>query len=306
VSKPLALSIFSKFTRNDPPQIMPNTYPPGFDVNLAKTTLAPLITEAYAQMTAATTLPTPAGWAPPAGYDVILKQFTAKEPGGGGLFKGLEDDIHHPSDIVGNLEHGIGLLAPAQLPFGFILKKGNDIFVVIRGTITQVEWLDDADATPVPFEPGWGSTTKGFKTVYLDLIDQVVAALKATPFDPGTNLYVTGHSLGASVAHLVAARLSVELTVKPVSYTFCGPRTGDPAFAAAHLQAGLITWRIFNTEDVVPTLPMAAVELGAGKANLISKIFGSGYEHIGHPIAVTTWHADLGGNHDVTNVSGAL
>jgi hypothetical protein len=98
--------------------------------------------------------------------------------------------------------------------------------------------------------------------------------------------------------------------VQPISYTFCGPRAGDSAFAAAFVTAALTTWRMFNTEDIVPTVPPAAVELTTPNMGMQGFTLASqgliqfvhlspiGYQHIGYPIGAT-FHADtIADNHN--------
>jgi len=45
------------------------------------------------------------------------------------------------------------LLPKSAVPFGFVATAGNDTYVVIRGTQTPLEWLDDATVGLVPFFP---------------------------------------------------------------------------------------------------------------------------------------------------------
>jgi len=88
------------------------------------------------------------------------------------------------------------------VPFVFVATKGTDAYVVIRGTLTPLEWLEDATILPVPFAPNWGNTTQGFKGIYNQLsptINQAIQTLKGA--DAFSFLYVTGHSLGGALAH---------------------------------------------------------------------------------------------------------
>jgi triacylglycerol lipase len=270
---------------------MKYTYPAAFDRTRAQELVA-LIDQAYAQLNQG------AAWQPPAGY-TILATLSSKE-----YWK-------IPGPITGLLQH---LLTP--VPFGFVAQKSatGEVYVVIRGTITPLEWFDDFTAQPVAFTPGgtpWGKTTQGFNTIYSDLGPQIAQAISALPaVAPLPPIYVTGHSLGAALAHLAAAGIAAEFTAQPVSYTFCGPRAGDPGFAQAFITAGLTTWRMYNTEDIVPTVPPAAVlittqNMGMQGFSLISQslikfvqLSPIGYQHVGYPIAAT-FHADtVADNHN--------
>jgi hypothetical protein len=112
------------------------------------------------------------------------------------------------------------------------------------------------------------------------------------------------------LAHLAAAGIAAQFPAQPTSYTFSGPRAGDPDFAAAFVTAGLTTWRMFNTEDIVPTVPPAAVEIttpnmGMQGISLVSQsliklvqLSPIGYQHVNYPIAAT-FHADtVADNHN--------
>jgi triacylglycerol lipase len=270
---------------------MKYTYPAAFDRNRAQELVA-LIDQAYAQLNQG------AAWQPPAGYTIVAP-LSSKE-----YWK-------IPGPMTGLLQN---LLQP--VPFGFVAHKNTtgEVYVVIRGTITPLEWFDDFTAQPVAFQPAgasWGKTTLGFNTIYGDLGPQIAQALTglqaAGPLPP---IFVTGHSLGAALAHLAAAGIAAQFAVEPTSYTFCGPRAGDPGFAAAFVTAGLTTWRMYNTEDIVPTVPPAAVQIttqnmGMQGFSLISQalikfvqLSPIGYEHIGYPIAAT-FHADtVADNHN--------
>jgi len=263
------------------------TYPPNFDKNRA-IELGKLVDAAYTQYNQRG-IPGDA-WQP-AGYQVQA------------VFQAQENSL--------------------LVPFGFVAAKGTDAYVVIRGTLTPLEWLEDATIIPVPFAPNWGNTTQGFKGIYIQLsstINQTIQTLKAG--NAFAALYVTGHSLGAALAHLAAADIYIQQGVSPTSYTFAGPRTGDPAFAAAFQNAGLQTWRIFNTEDIVPTLPLSTTDLdpvSLGLNESISELLiktyllhanavrgGWLYEHLTVPIATTFQKGDIADNHNCTNLYNAL
>jgi triacylglycerol lipase len=205
------------------------------------------------------------------------------------------------------------------VPFGFVATKGTDAYVVIRGTESPLEWLEDATLIPVPFAPDWGNTTQGFKGIYNQLsstINQAIQTLRST--NAFTALYLTGHSLGAALAQLAAADIYIRQHVSPVSYTLASPRTGDPAFTAAFDRAGLQNWRIFNTEDIVPTLPLstpdlAPVNLGLNEtvSEMLLKLLlqhaaeiraGWLYEHLKAPIPVTFQKGTIADNHNCTNL----
>ena len=74
-------------------------------------------------------------------------------------------------------------------------------------------------------------------------------------------LYITGHSLGAALATLAAAKLAEAHQPVWGVYTFGSPRVGDPAFAKSY-NAALkpITMRVGNNNDLVTRIPTRGME----------------------------------------------
>jgi triacylglycerol lipase len=296
------------------PGVMKYTYPAAFDVARAQE-LGKLIDAAYDQLDQGL------AWKPPAGY-TMLTWLSAKEvwklpPPATSLMETLLKPAF-PWVIGGLLEN---LLKP--VPFGFVARKGDDVYVVLRSTRTPLEWLSDFTVPPTPFQPAgqsWGNTTKGFKAIYDDLGPQIHQALIAFQSGGGVvrSVLVTGHSLGAALAHLAAAGIAAEFKLKPVSYTFCGPRAGDADFATAFATAGLQTWRVFNTEDIVPTVPPASAKMAVPDLGIPSlthftesvvqfvQLSPMGYQHVGYPIAATFHRDSVSGNHDLDTLCAEI
>jgi hypothetical protein len=199
------------------------------------------------------------------------------------------------------------------LPFGFVASKDGVFYIVIRGTQTPLEWFDDAAIHPTPFRNGWGNTTAGFLSIH----EQIFPAILKVIEGQRTNiqkLFVTGHSLGAALAKLAAADLifSGAAAVKPTLYTFSGPRVGDAIFATKFKEQGLTAWRVFNTEDIVPTLPLSTVEadpesvlgLFESKIELLLKLILKEnefvFQHVDEPVAVTYQRNTISDNHNLT------
>jgi hypothetical protein len=70
-------------------------------------------------------------------------------------------------------------------------------------------------------------------------------------------IFITGHSLGAALATLAAARCLRDVALKncqPLAlYTFGSPRVGDKVFGTD--LKGMFHCRIVNDEDIVTTVP---------------------------------------------------
>jgi triacylglycerol lipase len=200
-----------------------------------------------------------------------------------------------------------------SLPFGFVASKNGVFYIVIRGTQTPLEWFDDASIRPAPFRNGWGNTTTGFLRIHQQIFPTILQIIEGQRNNI-QSLFVTGHSLGAALAKLAAADLiasGVE-PVKPTLYTFSGPRVGDTTFATKFKEQGLAAWRIFNTEDIVPTLPLSTVEanpesilgLFESKIELLLKLILKEtdfvFQHVDEPIAVTYQRNTVPDNHNLT------
>lgn len=172
-----------------------------------------------------------------------------------------------------------------EVPIAFVATTGDAIYVVFRGTKTISEWISDAEFAQVPYAPvsGGGMTEQGFSAVYATIRSAIVAEVSALAQSGSfTSLYVTGHSLGASLATLAAPDLARATRFSaPVLYNFASPRTGDPTFASL-VDALPTSWRVVNTNDEVPKLPPAVTfVLENGQQKLYF------YEHIDSEYDVT-------------------
>jgi len=155
------------------------------------------------------------------------------------------------------------------VPFGFIAKApdpANDFVAAIRGTASIWEWIQDARFLRVtcPCANGAGESEDGFSDVYRSLViasdgsaPRVVDVLRTLLSSlPNATLAITGHSLGAALAKLLALEV-VESGAfdKPEVITFAGPLIGDTQFARTYGTEVPNTWRIANVMDLVPKMP---------------------------------------------------
>jgi triacylglycerol lipase len=144
---------------------------------------------------------------------------------------------------------------------GFLAVGDGFAVLAFRGTEKKLEdWQTDIafELTAKPSVYDKCETHKGFS----DDLEKVYADIKtelAKNIGKDTLLYVTGHSLGAALATLMAARLTAEkqkVCGVHAVYTFGSPRVGDPAFATAYTYAlGNSTYRVINAEDLVTRVP---------------------------------------------------
>jgi hypothetical protein len=198
---------------------------------------------------------------------------------------------------------------PFNEPFGFIArnKNSNVLFAAFRGTRSLEDWI--ADFVVKSIRHPWGLVEDGFYRVYVQC-SKMIRWMPALHPEPEM-IVVTGHSLGAALAILAATELwQVNAMLKVNVVTFAGPRVGDPKFAKTYNERVPSTLRIVNTEDVVPTLPLASACFNSKKRLRLSSSFlghlaqhiGSDdmdYEHVGAVLPFTQHAGSIPANHSM-------
>jgi len=161
--------------------------------------------------------------------------------------------------------------------FGFIGTIGDADFIIFRGTDSVADWISNADCELIDFPRG-GKVHKGFYKLH----EQMIQDIKA--WRPKNPLFIAGHSLGAAIATLMADELAY---LNPTLYTFSSPRVGNIDFAKNFEALPIDTCRFFNTEDVVPTIPLPIIEYET-------------YQHVGKCIPVSINTGSTINNHAMT------
>jgi hypothetical protein len=272
----------------------------------------------------------------------------------GGILSTALTSLGH---VFGSFED---LIKDDQL-FGFIARsteRPNEIFVVFRGTRESAEWLDNFRPVQKPFLPelkqefdDLGQVRNGFELIYsahranrfqsfLDhfklqthLDKSVKPTIKETItasfrnasswLNQDTQIYVTGHSLGAALATLAAVHIDKLLKTNgldiPVHlYTFASPRVGDCTFA--NHSSSIDAYRIINSEDLIQFVPLPTTKIfdnatlnGMSEikkrrvmlSRELLKLVTKGqseqqYQHVGLPITFTHQTGTIAGNHNHT------
>ncbi|MBD1807483.1 lipase family protein [Microcoleus sp. FACHB-SPT15] len=250
------------------------------------------------------------------------------------LWEFLKTDIR---DIFQNLQD---LVVDEQL-FGFIAQsqtQPNKFFVVFRGTREAAEWFNNFRPVPKPFleEEGFrnlGGVRNGFNLIYSSkkgresknpTIKETIAKLfKEQRIDSNSEIFVTGHSLGAGLATLATLHLHkvAELNnVQPLIqlYTFASPRVGDETFAEYFNK--IQSFRIINSEDMIQSVPFSTTQVvddetfdgmkpqqkvrfrsfRAFLEGVTGGQAGKHYQHVGVPITFTKQTGTIAGNHNLT------
>lgn len=139
--------------------------------------------------------------------------------------------------------------------------------ISIRGTEGISEWVEDVkfDTKPCFFLPEAGDTEDGFTDVYRSFAvgspssGQSVTASLETIFGSRTvnSLTICGHSLGGALATLQGLDAAANSKFNNLTvYTYASPRTGTKQFADVYNAKVPNTFRIANTVDLVPKLPL--------------------------------------------------
>jgi triacylglycerol lipase len=185
-------------------------------------------------------------------------------------------------------------------PIGFVAvnTQSNDAYLVFRGTMSDSEEVADlwTDQVPYAFAPGYGQVHSGFHGIYQQLQPQVATAIAAaiSSVAPLQRFFFTGHSLGSGLSSLAVGDVinNVPLPAIPrLHYNFASPRVGDPQFAYTMNNNGVPTYRVVNTEDVIPDLP-AAIWLTEFGDTLL-------FKHVGTPVDFTAQYDTDGNNHSL-------
>jgi triacylglycerol lipase len=164
--------------------------------------------------------------------------------------------------VIGDeLDEFVFLNDPGTDSQGFLASFTQSIVICFRGTTGHQDWLQDAQIRLVPFRSK-GMIHIGFRNA----IDSIYPTIETTLqkwAGKGRTLWVTGHSLGAALAHLTAAylRFPADPTMtlpRPIAglYTFGQPRVGTAEFCrACDADFGSVYFRYVNNHDIVTRVP---------------------------------------------------
>jgi hypothetical protein len=99
---------------------------------------------------------------------------------------------------------------------------------------------------------GWGYYAKCEKFSAKSFEDQVKTWISNHNID---KVIIAGHSLGASVASIAAARILFLTNLKVDLYLYSSPKTGNKVFADYLENNADNIYRFYNESDIVPTVP---------------------------------------------------
>lgn len=175
----------------------------------------------------------------------------------------VEQEANDAQNTIGQtVKEAVKIRQLTPVYLGFVLSSKTRNIIVFRGTQRNTEWLYNFYArqetyhNPVGGEP-MGRVHRGFVANYKSIINPIPRDV-AKKLDPSVPCYITGHSLGASLALLASFDLAFNIpALKPQIqlYTYAGARVGNPTFAKFHAQYVPNHYRITNLADIVPLLP---------------------------------------------------
>ena len=151
--------------------------------------------------------------------------------------------------------------------YGFLaVSTAGEVVAILRGTDTVFDWLHDAAflMVPNPIHSGGGFTEDGFTAIYKSLrvgrdpnsvtVKGSVAAYVHA--GQAKSVTISGHSLGGALATLLTLDVALNTECRtPTVYTFASPRTGDHFFAGTFNASVAQSYRVYNRNDLVPSLP---------------------------------------------------
>lgn len=263
-------------------------FPKGFDVNRA-IELGELVVQAYNQFAA---FRKGESWKPLGDYSLI-KELKYLRPTGKNIIKvsGFFD-----LDVRG--VQFLGDQKAKDVPIGFIAHRKGNIFLIFRGTRTDLEGFRDLRISLVPYPlPDFGKVHDGFLQTYHLFRTAIKETLDGMA--PGSKLFIAGHSLGGALATFALPDIGARMVWKSIAlYTYGSPRVGDNTFVTAfNRQYSEKSFQIVNTSDMVGLLPPPLPIVGT---------IGGYFSHVDTPISFTIQCDDLQQNHDIKTYLSAL
>jgi len=142
------------------------------------------------------------------------------------------------------------------------------IGVVIRGSSSVINWLDDFEVRLVPYTtwPECGCKVhNGFYKSALGVTNKTIEAVGVLKKRfPEYQILVSGHSYGASCSQLLAMEL-VKTGYQVLIYNYGQPRVGDGTYAGFVNGKIKELYRTVHAKDMVPHVPFTLGRIPSGK-----------------------------------------
>jgi hypothetical protein len=139
-----------------------------------------------------------------------------------------------------------------------ILENTQSIYVVLRGSSSIMNWLDDFEVKLVPYTtfPECNCNVHyGFYRSALGISNKTISNIETLMKQyPSYSVIVTGHSYGASCALLLAMELERN-GIHTKVYNYGQPRVGDTNYAKFVNTILPVYYRLTHNKDIVPHVP---------------------------------------------------
>ena len=152
----------------------------------------------------------------------------------------------------------------AVLPsnLGFVLQKNKttEILIALRGSQEFEDFIQDAKVMLI--QTPFGSIHKGFYEDFQLLMPAIAHSLQQLQMHEHYKITVTGHSLGAALAPIIAYVLKLlahddkwHFSFDVQVYVAALPKVSDESFTENYSLMEIPTWAFCNIHDVVTQIP---------------------------------------------------
>ncbi|HIK43254.1 MAG TPA: lipase [Leptolyngbyaceae cyanobacterium M65_K2018_010] len=175
----------------------------------------------------------------------------------------LEDTLAQTEDAIRTgVTAAVKVGRKVDVFYGFLLESDADSILAFRGTQRTAEWLGNIYAIQQDYiNPNTGESLGRIHTGFRRIADSIIDPLAVDAvkqINPNKPCYVSGHSLGAALATVLALDIALAVpTLQPnlQVYVYASPRVGNPEFVRSYAQILPNTFRITNLADPIPTMP---------------------------------------------------
>ncbi|PSN11356.1 lipase [filamentous cyanobacterium CCT1] len=175
----------------------------------------------------------------------------------------LEETLSNTEDVIrSGVTAAVRVGRRIEVFYGFLLESDDDSILVFRGTQRTAEWVGNIYAVQQPYlDPNTGEILGNIHTGFRRIADSIINPLvveAVRQIDPSKPCYVSGHSLGAALATVLALDMALavpELRPSLQVYVYASPRVGNPEFVRSYARLLPNSFRISNLADPIPTMP---------------------------------------------------
>lgn len=214
----------------------------------------------------------------------------------------LEENLAEAEDVIRTgVTAAVKVGRKIEVFYGFLLESDDDSILVFRGTQRTAEWIGNAYAVQQPYDypdPDTGETLGNIHTGFRRIANGIVNPLAVEAvrqINPNKPCYVSGHSLGAALATILALDIAVQIPALRSNvqvYAYASPRVGNVEFAQNYGRILPNSYRITNLADAIPMMPPTKLR--------------SEFVHVGEDWAFVSQGGDILPNHIVDTYRQAV